>query len=186
MCLQNTPLLLACLNGHLPAAKVLMGSKANVTAQDEDNLNCLDMAVESGHTYVIHFTCVLYYQNCFHPSCMTRSSFNDIVTCKVLTYSWCKSLCCPVVLHLLRKIALAIIQSPCWKEALSHSFGQMTPFRRMIQKMPCKQIMQNFMMGVFLYDLLSSTTYSSTATLYVMCWCCVMTCINATLSRKPH
>ena len=38
-----------------------------------------------------------------------------------------------------RKVALAIIQSEQWDDALRHVNGQMTPFRRMIQQMPCKE-----------------------------------------------
>ena len=43
-----------------------------------------------------------------------------------------------------RSIVLAIIQSAQWKEALCHTDGQMTPFKRMIQQMPCKQDMWSF------------------------------------------
>ena len=37
-----------------------------------------------------------------------------------------------------RSIVLAIIQSSQWREALRHTDGEMTPFTRMIQQMPCE------------------------------------------------
>ena len=53
VCLQKTPLFLACRSGHLAAAKVLMENGADVTVVDSlTRLNCLDVAVDNGHKYV--------------------------------------------------------------------------------------------------------------------------------------
>ncbi len=53
VCLQKTPLFLACRSGHLAAAEVLMENGADVTAMDNlTKLNCLDVAVDNGHKYV--------------------------------------------------------------------------------------------------------------------------------------
>ena len=57
MHLQRTPLFLACEEGHLAAAEVLMHRGADVTAHVKDHstkkkLNCLDVAVREEHKYV--------------------------------------------------------------------------------------------------------------------------------------
>ena len=55
--LQITPLYRACESGHLAAVNVLMENGADVTALNEHmKLNCLEVAVENGHMYVIHST----------------------------------------------------------------------------------------------------------------------------------
>ena len=60
LCLQKTPLFLACRSGHLDAVNVLMENGADVTALDSlTNLNCLDIAVENGHKYVVYCTAIL-------------------------------------------------------------------------------------------------------------------------------
>lgn len=59
MGLQETPLYLACSWGHVAAAKELVKRGANVTAQNEDKLNCLDIAVDKGHEYVDQCTIFL-------------------------------------------------------------------------------------------------------------------------------
>ena len=60
--MQKTPLFLACRSGHLDAATELMYNGANVRAEDDTKMNCLDAAVENGHEYVqilhhIHTAC---------------------------------------------------------------------------------------------------------------------------------
>ena len=55
--LQKTPLYRACESGHLTAVNVLMENGADVTALNEHmKLNCLEVAVENGHKYVVHST----------------------------------------------------------------------------------------------------------------------------------
>lgn len=70
MVMQQTPLYLACLSGHLAAVKVLLKEGADVTAQavkEEQKLNCLDIAVKYGHRYVYHGNAMQYCQNCLQP-----------------------------------------------------------------------------------------------------------------------
>ena len=66
--LQRTPLYRACESGHLAAVNVLLENGADVTALNErKKLNCLGVAVENGHKYVIHSTAmyiVIYCHNC--------------------------------------------------------------------------------------------------------------------------
>ena len=59
---QRTALYWACTRGYEAAAKVLMEKGAKVEAQNTDQLNCLDIAVERGHEYVDHCTilCSVY------------------------------------------------------------------------------------------------------------------------------
>ena len=58
--LQKTPLYRACESGHLAAVNVLMENGADVTALNEHmKLNCLEVAVENGHKYVVHSTAIL-------------------------------------------------------------------------------------------------------------------------------
>ena len=55
--LQRTPLYRACESGHLAAVNVLLENGADVTALNERmKLNCLGVAVENGHKFVIHST----------------------------------------------------------------------------------------------------------------------------------
>ena len=55
--LQITPLYRACESGHLAAVNVLLETGANVTAVNvRTKFNCLEIAVENGHKYVIYST----------------------------------------------------------------------------------------------------------------------------------
>lgn len=61
VCLQKTPLFLACRSGHLAAAEVLMENGADVTAVDNlTQFNCLDIAVDNGHKYVCVLSMYVY------------------------------------------------------------------------------------------------------------------------------
>ena len=59
--LQKTPLYRACESGHLAAVNVLMENGADVTAINEKmKLNCLEVAVENGHKYVVHSNAIMH------------------------------------------------------------------------------------------------------------------------------
>ena len=47
-----TPLHLACREGNVQVVEVLMQNGAIVAALDQDGLNCLEVAIENGQTYV--------------------------------------------------------------------------------------------------------------------------------------
>ena len=61
----------------------------------------------------------------------------SLLTCiSLFLYTWCRNVALAII-HC-KSIALSVFQRQRWK-ALRHSNGQMTPFRRMIQQMPCKK-----------------------------------------------
>ena len=68
---------------------------------------------------------------------------SSLLTCiSLFLYTWCRNVALAII-HC-KSIALSVFQRQRWK-ALRHSNGQMTPFRRMIQQMPCKKaIIWNF------------------------------------------
>jgi len=50
--LQETPLTLACREGHIKCVKMLVEGGANVKHKAQHGYNCLDLAVENSHEWV--------------------------------------------------------------------------------------------------------------------------------------
>ena len=49
LCVQVTPLQLACQEGHLNMVELLMKHGAKVSLKNDSGLNSLDIAIEKGH-----------------------------------------------------------------------------------------------------------------------------------------
>ena len=77
--LQRTPLYRACESGHLTAVNVLLENGADATAVNEHmKLNCLGVAVENGHKYVVHSIYCYVLSELVHPLCEARNGFFNI------------------------------------------------------------------------------------------------------------
>ena len=50
--IQNTPLHLACSNGHVETAKLLLARGADPTAINNRGLSCLDIAIENNQNEI--------------------------------------------------------------------------------------------------------------------------------------
>ena len=87
----------------MQVVEVLMQNGASVATLDQDGLNCLEVAIENGQTYVLA-DCLLL----------------DLL----------------VILLFDSDVAMTIIKSDQWDQALRNCRGYSTPLKKLIHKMP--------------------------------------------------